>query len=270
MELYYNATFYTMTDAEADFAGHDTETTSPIPAKASAVVIEDGRLLSVGNEGMLRAVHPDAEEHDLGGGFVFPAFIDVYSAPGIDAYMRYCREERPTEAEIREWVTDACDHLYDKGVSRLVLRDRSNTHIFRKHATEVVDMTDASFIYNTNYVTDFEKDLYAGYYDNIAASPLESHLLFDPAYDDANGIKAVIRNLTVNAAAGLGLSDQLGTLEPGKEADMVLFEKNPYELTADNFPWTHAMMVLCQGRVVYDAFSQAMDELFGMLTGQMF
>jgi hypothetical protein len=51
---------------------------------------------------------------------------------------------------------------------------------------------------------------------------------------------------------------------------MVVFEKNPYELTRDNFPWTHAMMVMHQGRVVYDALSQAMDELFGMLTGQMF
>ena len=253
-DLYYNATFYTMTT----------------PPKASAVVIEDGRFLAVGNEGQLRADYPDAIEHDLNEGFVFPGFIDAYSAPGIDAYMRYCRQEQISEAEIKEWVTDAWDHLRDKGVSRLVLRDRNNTRPFRKNDPRDLATPESSFIYDMSYVTDFEEDLYEGYYDNIADSPLETHLLFDPAFDDADSNHAVIENLTLRAAEGLGLNEQLGTLAPGKLADMVVFEKNPYELSTDNFPWTHAMMVVCQGEVVYDAFDQAMNELFDMLTKQFF
>ena len=143
-DLYYNATFYTMTT----------------PPKASAVVIEDGRFLAVGNEGQLRADYPDAIEHDLNEGFVFPGFIDAYSAPGIDAYMRYCRQEQISEAEIKEWVTDAWDHLRDKGVSRLVLRDRNNTRPFRKNDPRDLATPESSFIYDMSYVTGLNADLH--------------------------------------------------------------------------------------------------------------
>jgi len=42
-----------------------------------------------------------------------------------------------------------------------------------------------------------------------------------PAYDE--GIKAI----TINAARILGLDERLGSIEPGKDADLVLWEGDP-------------------------------------------
>ena len=39
--------------------------------------------------------------------------------------------------------------------------------------------------------------------------------------------------LTLNGAKVLGLDDRLGSLEPGKDADFVLFDGHPFDLTAD-------------------------------------
>jgi predicted amidohydrolase YtcJ len=49
--------------------------------------------------------------------------------------------------------------------------------------------------------------------------------------DLAVSVEAALRAITVNAARQIGLADVLGTLEPGKEADLSLLESDP--ITAD-------------------------------------
>ena len=44
----------------------------------------------------------------------------------------------------------------------------------------------------------------------------------------------------------LGIDDRYGTLEPGKVADLVLYDGDPFEHT------THVTFTLMDGRVVYD------------------
>ena len=84
----------------------------------------------------------------------------------------------------------------------------------------------------------------------------------DTTYDPRAGLSHELRSMNVvfstqdllrvmgpNTAAYLGMSDQLGTLEAGKLADIVLLEGDPLE---GYWNWLKAKMVIKQGRVVVE------------------
>ncbi|MFR0979255.1 MAG: amidohydrolase family protein [Holdemania filiformis] len=48
----------------------------------------------------------------------------------------------------------------------------------------------------------------------------------------------VLRMITINAATILGCEDRIGSLEVGKDADLVLFDQNPVVSTAAKAPLT--------------------------------
>jgi imidazolonepropionase-like amidohydrolase len=52
-----------------------------------------------------------------------------------------------------------------------------------------------------------------------------------------------------NTAAAIGKGGELGTLEPGKTADMVIVEGDPLE---DVFNLTHVVLVVKDGKVLSD------------------
>ncbi len=56
-----------------------------------------------------------------------------------------------------------------------------------------------------------------------------------------------LRAITVNAARICGVSDRMGTLEPGKDADVAIFSGNPMEV------FTRTLYTIIDGRVVYEA-----------------
>lgn len=59
--------------------------------------------------------------------------------------------------------------------------------------------------------------------------------------DEMEALKAI----TINAAEILGLKDRLGSLETGKDADIVIFDGHPFELNCKTYA------VLIDGKVVY-------------------
>jgi imidazolonepropionase len=59
--------------------------------------------------------------------------------------------------------------------------------------------------------------------------------------------------LTLNAAAALGRSDRLGSIEVGKQADLVIFDVPDYRHLFYHFGVNHVWRVLKEGRVVYAA-----------------
>lgn len=73
-------------------------------------------------------------------------------------------------------------------------------------------------------------------------------VLYEAAIAVANGLerKAALRSLTIDAAKILGIADQVGSLEEGKDADLVLFDGDPFEYT------THVTGVIIDGKVVKD------------------
>ncbi len=56
---------------------------------------------------------------------------------------------------------------------------------------------------------------------------------------------------TINAAYSLRLADRLGSLEPGKQADVIVMDVADYREIPYYFGWNHCVMTLKRGQVVY-------------------
>lgn len=71
-------------------------------------------------------------------------------------------------------------------------------------------------------------------------------VLFEAGVSAANGLafEDALATITRDAARILGVDDRVGTLEAGKDGDVVLFDGDPFEYT------THVCGVLIDGRVV--------------------
>lgn len=73
-------------------------------------------------------------------------------------------------------------------------------------------------------------------------------VLFEAAVAAANGLGfgRALAGLTIDAARILGVEDRVGSIEPGKDADLVLFDGDPFEYTS------HIEAVLINGVVTYE------------------
>ena len=77
----------------------------------------------------------------------------------------------------------------------------------------------------------------------------------------------VVTSLTRNAAAYLGLDDELGTLEPGKIADIILVDGDPL---ADIAHLARVQVVIQGGRVVVDKRSENIETVRIVASGQRY
>jgi len=55
-----------------------------------------------------------------------------------------------------------------------------------------------------------------------------------------------LRSITLNPARTMGLEDRIGSLEPGKDADLAVFDGDPFDIAT----WT--VMVMIDGKVVFE------------------
>ena len=88
-------------------------------------------------------------------------------------------------------------------------------------------METASKLYETGIPFAFQSG-YEGYV------PKTRVILFEAAVAVANGLdrQQALRALTINAAKLLGIDKRVGSLEKGKDADLVLFDGDPFEYTS--------------------------------------
>ncbi len=80
-----------------------------------------------------------------------------------------------------------------------------------------------------------------------ASSHLVSHLPYEAGLAVANGLseEEALRAITLGAARILGVADRLGSIEPGKDGDLIILDGDPLEIT------THVEWVIIGGEVVY-------------------
>ncbi len=73
-------------------------------------------------------------------------------------------------------------------------------------------------------------------------------ILYEAAVAVANGLdpEDALSAMTINPARILGIGDKVGSISPGKDADLVLFDGDPFEYT------THVCTVVLNGTVVSD------------------
>jgi len=71
-------------------------------------------------------------------------------------------------------------------------------------------------------------------------------VLFEAAMAVAYGLdeEVALRALTIVPASILGVDDRVGSLEPGKDADLALYDGDPFEYT------THCVGVVIDGEIV--------------------
>jgi imidazolonepropionase len=62
---------------------------------------------------------------------------------------------------------------------------------------------------------------------------------------------------TLNAAHSLRLSHHLGSLEPGKQADVIVMDVDDYRKIPYYFAWNHCVMTVKRGRIVYSRLNTA-------------
>ncbi|HIU33295.1 MAG TPA: amidohydrolase [Candidatus Pullichristensenella excrementigallinarum] len=72
--------------------------------------------------------------------------------------------------------------------------------------------------------------------------PVEAGLCVREGLEEYEALKAI----TINAAQVIGLEDRVGSLEPGKDADVVLFDGHPLDTR------THASLVVVNGEIVHE------------------
>ena len=72
--------------------------------------------------------------------------------------------------------------------------------------------------------------------------------LFEAAVAAANGLSTeeALATITVDAARILGVADRVGSLQPGRDGDVAVFDDDPFEYTS------HCTAVVIDGRVVSD------------------
>jgi len=56
---------------------------------------------------------------------------------------------------------------------------------------------------------------------------------------------------TINAAYALRRAPRLGSLEPGKQADLVVMEVGDHREIPYYFAWNHCLMTVKAGRIIY-------------------
>lgn len=71
-------------------------------------------------------------------------------------------------------------------------------------------------------------------------------LLFEAGFAAANGLTfdQALASITINAAKLIGVANRVGSLEPGKDGDVALYDSDPFEYT------THCIGTAIEGRMV--------------------
>ena len=77
---------------------------------------------------------------------------------------------------------------------------------------------------------------------------------------EAINLQSAIQAYTINGAYLMGHDDRAGSIEEGKVADMIVLDRNPFEVPATEIGSTRVLQTVFNGEVVYDAATDPTGE----------
>lgn len=80
------------------------------------------------------------------------------------------------------------------------------------------------------------------------------------APNEAIDLPAAIRAMTIDSAYLMNLEKEVGTLELGKRADIIVLDKNLFEIPSEEINSTQVLLTIFNGEVVYDAAKSPANE----------
>jgi len=90
-----------------------------------------------------------------------------------------------------------------------------------------------------------------GLWSSIVRTTLSGSQPFGTA--ESVDIHTALRSYTIWAAHQLFLEDRIGSLEPGKDADIAVWDRDLYSIPSDDIKNIHCELTLLRGKVVYTA-----------------
>ncbi len=80
-----------------------------------------------------------------------------------------------------------------------------------------------------------------------------------PPFDEVLTLEQCITSYTIGGAKMLGIDDEVGTIEVGKKADMILLSQNLFEIDAVDIPKTEVLATMFDGKIVHDVVYELGD-----------
>ncbi|MEJ8567008.1 amidohydrolase [Elongatibacter sediminis] len=71
--------------------------------------------------------------------------------------------------------------------------------------------------------------------------------------EESLSLPEAIKTVTINGAISIGRQDEIGSIAPGKIADMIVLDRNLFEVTPADIADTRVLRTVFEGRVVYQA-----------------
>lgn len=86
--------------------------------------------------------------------------------------------------------------------------------------------------------------------------PGDPESMVQPRESERLDIASLVRGFTIDAAYQLHMEDEIGSIEVGKKADLVLLDQNLFEVAAHDIHKTNVIMTMMDGDIVYESLSE--------------
>lgn len=87
-------------------------------------------------------------------------------------------------------------------------------------------------------------------------NPGESEAPVQPRESERLDVETLVRGFTIDAAYQMHMDEQIGSIEVGKKADLVVLDQNIFEIDAYDIHRTKVIMTMMDGNVVYEATAE--------------
>jgi predicted amidohydrolase YtcJ len=82
--------------------------------------------------------------------------------------------------------------------------------------------------------------------------PGDPESLVQPRETERLDVEALVRGFTIDAAYQMHMEDEIGSIEVGKKADLVILNQNIFEVDAYDIHKTEVVLTMMDGDIVYE------------------